>query len=89
MHVLYCIDIHSVQPSSGGLLGGTLITITGAGFGIMRPDIKVEVDIDGVPCEVTEHTQTEIKCWTRKLLSKNDSVEEGYRYMGKTLKAIN
>ena len=43
-------DIHSVEPSVGSPTGGTLLTIQGAGFTGVEGEI--EVDIDGIPCEV-------------------------------------
>lgn len=63
-------------------MGGTLLTITGTGFGIERSDMKIQVDVNGVPCEVIEHDQREIKCWTDKHDSGSETVE-GYRYLGK------
>ena len=67
----------------GGYLGGTLLRITGTGFGIDRPDMKLTVDIDGTSCEVVEHTPKEILCWTTKPSStSNNDAEQGYRYLG-------
>ena len=43
-------DIHQVSPQVGGVLGGTLVTITGTGFSAESGE--VEVDIDGIPCQV-------------------------------------
>ena len=47
---------------SGSAHGGTLLTITGFGFGDSKDDVTV--DIAGVPCEVVSHSISEIKCWT-------------------------
>lgn len=51
-----------MSPSSGSSSGGTLLTITGAGFASNKDDISV--DIDGVPCEVINASWSEIVCWT-------------------------
>ena len=42
------IDIHQVKPQVGSIKGGTLLTITGSGFGFKEN----EVDVDGIPCQV-------------------------------------
>ncbi len=89
---MYCIifdfcliitDINGVQSQSGGDIGGTLLRITGTGFGIDREDMEVTVDVDGSSCEVIEHNPTEILCWTTQPSSSNDDdVEQGHRYLG-------
>ena len=55
-------DIHKVSPVSGSAHGGTLLTITGFGFGNSKDDVAV--DIAGIPCEVVSCSISEIKCWT-------------------------
>ena len=70
MHNICCIlslslslsDIHSVGPHTGSRLGGTLLTVTGSGFGINQEDI--EVDVDGTPCQILSQNMTHIHCWT-------------------------
>lgn len=44
------VDIHTVFPQEGSIHGGTLVTITGTGFG--ADDGEIEVDIDGIACQV-------------------------------------
>lgn len=45
-----CIDIHMVFPQEGSIHGGTLVTVTGTGFS--ADDGEIEVDIDGIVCQV-------------------------------------
>ncbi len=81
--LIFLADIHSVQPQVGGRMGGTLLTIVGTGFGIDRSDMKLVVDIDGRPCEVVKHSQTEIQCWTREPSNKDEyNTAQGFRYQG-------
>ena len=40
-----------MSPQEGSVLGGTLVTITGTGFS--AEDGEVEVDIDGIACQVS------------------------------------
>ena len=93
----FCIEIDGIHPSSGGIKGGTLLKITGTGFGIATSTLTI--DIDGIPCEVVKHTPEEINCWTQPppLGSKvivDDSqgysaVEDGYRFIGMFYKLQN
>ena len=83
-------DIHSVSPREGSTQGGTLITVSGSGFGTSVSDI--EVDVDGIPCQVMSHNMTHIQCWTGRPhdndLSVADSdggysvTESGHRFRG-------
>ena len=57
-------DIESVTPNTGGMNGGTLLSIKGKGFG--APKDKIKVDIAGLPCVVQSNTATEIICKTAK-----------------------
>ena len=55
MHVLLFdisthTDVHQVYPQEGSVHGGTLVTISGTGFS--ADDGEIEVDIDGIPCQV-------------------------------------
>lgn len=52
-------SVDSVDPSTGSLAGGTLVTVSGNGF-----DETAAVDIDGNACEVVEVSSTEISCRT-------------------------
>ncbi|XP_077567902.1 plexin-B1 isoform X3 [Stigmatopora nigra] len=44
--------IHSIEPLSGLLEGGTLVTITGSNLGQKAEDILNSVSVAGVPCPV-------------------------------------
>ncbi|GMH45335.1 hypothetical protein BSKO_13292 [Bryopsis sp. KO-2023] len=55
-------NITSISPELGTTAGGTSLTIAGTGF---STDIaQVSVTVDGVPCEVTEATESEVVCST-------------------------
>ena len=54
--------ISSVHPKKGGTAGGTLLTITGTGFG--SDTAQVEASIMGVECVVESVQDTEIVCKT-------------------------
>ncbi|XP_050685917.1 fibrocystin-L-like isoform X2 [Eriocheir sinensis] len=54
--------ISGVSPSSGSLLGGTLVTVDGIGFDPYQDQTKVEVG--GVECSVQEITDDQLKCLT-------------------------
>ena len=62
--ILFSPDIESVKPATGGMNGGTLLTIKGKGFGAAKDNIKI--DIAGLPCVVQSNTATEIICKTSK-----------------------
>ena len=59
--------IESVSPSSSGLLGGDVLTITGEGFGTRTEN--VEVDVGGSPCQIVSMTLKQIVCKLQPLLS--------------------
>ena len=56
--VTYTLEVTAISPEYGSLLGGTTITLTGAGFG------NTSVTLGGVPCDVTSDTETELVCVT-------------------------
>lgn len=58
--IQYILEIHSISPLVGSLMGGTKLTITGSGFGQNITDI--EVSIGGVQCEVTTASEDELEC---------------------------
>ena len=61
---LYMIDvapsITSIQPQTGSIHGGTLITMKGTSFGTDRKTVIVE--IDGLPCNIVDHAPDTITC---------------------------
>ena len=74
----------------GSVEGGTVLTINGAGFD-PNPAL-VEVDVDGVPCDVLSSTLNQIVCRTGKPPANHPSiadynyeytdVADGYRFKG-------
>ena len=56
------LDIESITPNTGGMAGGTLVTIKGKGFKVTKD--KIKIDIAGKPCEVQSNTADEIVCKT-------------------------
>ena len=78
---------------SGSAHGGTLLTVTGFGFGNSKDDVAV--DIAGIPCEVVTCSNSEIKCWMGAPAPGSDivasvvggasnftGVESGFRFKG-------
>ena len=60
-HIVVVLMVQDVTPLSGSVLGGTVITITGRGFG--TDNNKVDVKIGGHDCLLTKVvTNTEIVC---------------------------
>ncbi|KAJ0054901.1 hypothetical protein NL108_007111 [Boleophthalmus pectinirostris] len=54
----YVLEVHSVSPLVGSLMGGTELVITGSGFN----KNNTEVSIGGVECEVMNATPTRLEC---------------------------
>lgn len=52
----------SISPSSGSLLGGTLVTISGSGFSYLPSHLQVE--IGGTSCQIVSSSFSEIQCIT-------------------------
>ena len=48
--------------------GGSIITITGTGFGYVKADAHVAITSDGTVCKVMTITGTEITCMTKKMV---------------------
>lgn len=49
-----------ISPSSGSLLGGTLVTISGSGFSYLPSHLDVQ--IGGAPCRIVSSTFSMIQC---------------------------
>ena len=64
-------NIEDIQPTSGSMAGGAVITISGFGFG----DSPV-VNIDGYSCEIIESSYTEILCHTPSSSSESEKTVE-------------
>ncbi|NWV83256.1 PKHD1 protein, partial [Dasyornis broadbenti] len=71
--IQYLSEIFSVQPCCGSLLGGTLLTISGVGFG-QNPAL-VSVSLDNQTCTVTHLAEETVWCLTPSAanLSNGDS----------------
>ena len=61
----------NVSPTSGSLLGGTLLTITGSGFSYVPS--HVDVQIGGAPCHIVSSTLSEISCITSAVSASSSS----------------
>ncbi|XP_053129194.1 fibrocystin [Hemicordylus capensis] len=60
--IQYVMDIFKIEPCCGSLQGGTMLTISGAGFG-SNPDV-VSVLVGLQPCTVTHLNEEKILCQT-------------------------
>ncbi|KAK9526506.1 hypothetical protein VZT92_015203 [Zoarces viviparus] len=56
----YVLEIYSISPQIGSLMGGTLLTVSGSGFSNNTSDNKVSVG--GVECEVKAATEKQLQC---------------------------
>ncbi|XP_030003200.1 fibrocystin-L-like [Sphaeramia orbicularis] len=56
----YILEVHSVSPLFGSLLGGTRLTISGSGFSTNISDNKVSVG--EAECEVMDASENELQC---------------------------
>ncbi|KAM3858592.1 fibrocystin-L-like [Diretmus argenteus] len=56
----YILDVYSVSPMLGSLLGGTRLTVSGSGFSNNTSHSKVS--IGGAECEVTAASENELEC---------------------------
>ena len=54
------LRVDSISPNHGSIYGGTIIMITGIGFG-MNSD-EVEVTVAGFPCHLLDIADTNIVC---------------------------
>ena len=59
--ISYVLHVDSISPQQGGLDGGTLVTITGAGFSTDEPHDNL-IAFGESPCDVVMATSTEIVC---------------------------
>ncbi|XP_042290990.1 PKHD1 like 1, tandem duplicate 1 [Thunnus maccoyii] len=56
----YILEIHSISPMFGSLMGGTKLTVSGSGFSNNTSDNKVSVG--GAECEVESASENELQC---------------------------
>ncbi|XP_072034205.1 fibrocystin-L-like [Amphiura filiformis] len=71
--------ITSVAPTSGSLVGGTLLTISGIYFANRGYQTLAKVSVGGVPCVVKNVSDTEIKCVTGKAAESSTNKYPGSR----------
>ncbi|KAM8840499.1 PKHD1 like 1, tandem duplicate 1 isoform 3-T3 [Spinachia spinachia] len=58
--VEYILQIYSISPQLGSLMGGTMLTVSGSGFSNNTEDNKVSVG--GLECEVKSASENELQC---------------------------
>lgn len=68
----YEVSVSGIKPARGGIGGGTLVTITGSGFGVTPNDSSVTIG-DSI-CDIVNVTMTEISCVTTSHDTSNASV---------------
>ncbi|XP_044027924.1 LOW QUALITY PROTEIN: PKHD1 like 1, tandem duplicate 1 [Siniperca chuatsi] len=56
----YILEIYSISPLFGSLMGGTRLTVSGSGFSNNTSDNKVSVG--GAECEVKAASENELQC---------------------------
>ncbi len=54
-------DVTGLSTSSGGALGGTVLTIAGSGFAVQTP-ANNRVLVGGAPCAVVSTAAAELQC---------------------------
>uniref|UniRef100_G3NDK3 PKHD1 like 1 n=1 Tax=Gasterosteus aculeatus aculeatus TaxID=481459 RepID=G3NDK3_GASAC len=57
----YILEIYSISPQLGSLMGGTALTVSGSGFSNNTVDNKVSVG--GLECEVTSASENELQSY--------------------------
>lgn len=57
----YTLKVTSSSPATGSVNGGTIMVIRGEGFGSNCSLLEVDLG-DGVICDVTECSDTELSC---------------------------
>ena len=58
----YILTVDSVYPGKGSVLGGTVLTLTGSGFG--QNTSVIHVRVGNKKCDVFSATNEEVKCKT-------------------------
>ncbi|XP_055461671.1 fibrocystin, partial [Psammomys obesus] len=62
LHIQYLTEVFSMEPCSGSLLGGTIVGLSGVGFG--RDAALIWVLVDNRPCAIVNLTDVSIWCET-------------------------
>ncbi|XP_076414005.1 fibrocystin isoform X2 [Peromyscus maniculatus bairdii] len=62
LHIQYLTEVFSMEPCSGSLLGGTLLSLSGTGLG--RDPTLIWVLVDNQPCDIVNLTEVTVWCET-------------------------
>ena len=57
----YVLEVTTMTPDVGSLVGGTKVTITGAGFGTDASEVSIEFS-DTITCEIESISDEQIDC---------------------------
>ena len=68
----YEVSVSGIKPARGSIGGGTLVTLSGSGFGVTPNDSSVTIG-DSI-CDIVNVTMTEITCVTTSHDTSNASV---------------
>ncbi|CAK6446893.1 unnamed protein product [Pipistrellus nathusii] len=66
LHIQYITEVFSIEPCCGSLLGGTTLSIAGAGFS--RDPALIWVLVGNRSCDIVNLTETNVWCETPTLL---------------------
>lgn len=89
LSVRVALEINSVSPDHGSLLGGTAVTITGAGFGTgdsFPNTVAIGSDYPASICDVTFANLTLVECVTRHVAVGDD--DEQYQELELTIRNV-
>ncbi|XP_004674090.1 PREDICTED: fibrocystin [Condylura cristata] len=62
LHIQYITEVFSIEPCCGSLLGGTILSISGIGFG--RDPAFIAIHVGNHSCVIVNLTETSIRCET-------------------------
>uniref|UniRef100_A0A8C9DNE7 Fibrocystin n=1 Tax=Prolemur simus TaxID=1328070 RepID=A0A8C9DNE7_PROSS len=62
LHIQYITEVFSIEPCCGSLLGGTILSISGIGFG--RDPASVWVLVGNQTCDIVNFTEVRVWCKT-------------------------
>ena len=77
----YVLSLTNVSPNKGSYAGGSILTITGEGFGTVDSD--VEVKVGNKNCEVLTVTDTTITC-KQPSITRTVKVDNGGQHASKS-----
>jgi len=85
--VQYYPHVTSIEPNTGSMAGGTLVTITGGGFSM--DESKNEVTIGNYPCKILSSTIEQIICSTAPEGFVNTTTDAGLLTASLNISATN